>query len=94
VNPDSTIWTRIAALVGQRIPTSDGPGFFVDEVTEQGVTIRLVRTSKQRRIPRIALERAWRLKPSDGELLPDAVRKAGVSEYSPAYVAAIINTIS
>jgi hypothetical protein len=88
------MWARITALVGQRLPTDDGPGFWVDEVTAQAVKIRLVRNSKTRRIPRISLERAWNLKKADEPLLPDAVTAAGVSEYSPTFVAAIINAVS
>jgi hypothetical protein len=94
MTPDEGLWGRIAALVGQRLPTDDGPGFWVEEVTDKHVAIKLVRNSKVRRIPKISLERAWALKQPDEPLLPSAVQKAGVSEYSPTFVAAIINAVS
>ncbi len=94
MTPDDSMWARITALVGQRLPTDDGPGFWVEEVTDKHVAIKLVRNSKTRRIPRISLERAWGLKQADEPLLPEAVQKAGVSEYSPTFLAAIINAVS
>ena len=88
------IWLRIGKLRGQTIKTPNGPGFVVEEVTEHVVTIRLVSSGSIFRIKRAMIEQAWLLKSPGERLLPSQVRATGVSERSPAYVAALVNAIS
>ena len=70
-----------------------GKWITVDTVTAREVIFTIDSTRKQRAVSRDKIERAWLLKPRHERLRPTDVRAAGISEVSPAYVAAIVNAI-
>ena len=88
------LWSRVAALKGQTIETVTGKSLNVDCVTPTYVEVTPTSTRRSRRIERSQIERAYTLRSKSKSLRPSEVRAAGISEYSPAYVAALINAIS
>lgn len=87
------IWSNVVALKGQTIKTVTGHPLTVDGVTDSYVVVTPVRTGTPRRIDRYRVEKAYALKSNAGSVRPSHVRAAGVSEFSPAYVAALVNAI-
>ena len=88
----ATLWERVRALEGQTLPTVTGREAF--EIVEVGDDrVRVVPRSSGK--PRSPIER-WRFEHAEAlglataDVTPAQLRQAGVSEFNPAYVAAII----
>ena len=86
----SEIWTRVRSLEGRTLLTSTGKPFLVVEVGSDYLRIAPESTGKGRPIKRSEIEGAAELK----DPTPTEVRAAGISEYNPAYVAAIVRALS
>src|SRR3712207_2385446 len=86
----ASLWERIQALEGWTLPTVSGRGEF-DIASVIGGYIRVVPRSsgKPRPIKREEFERAEALGLATIEVAPIQLRRAGASEFNPAYVAAI-----
>jgi hypothetical protein len=88
----ANLWEQIRALDGRSMATSTGRGTFDGiEVDEHRIRIMLHRERMTRRsIERWRFERAEALGLARSDVIPDEIRKSQVSEFDPAYVAAII----
>jgi len=86
-----TLWERVRALKGRTLPTVSGQEFHVEDVDERYVRV-VPRSSGTPRspIPRWRFERAEALGLARTGVTPSEIRKAGVSEFDPAYIAAIL----
>src|SRR4051812_24956559 len=91
------LWRKLAALQGTMLETSKGRKPFdvvkVDEQSSTAVVIVPRSTGKPRKIMRDEIERAFAFLANNGSIMPSRLRKSGVSEANPAYVAAILRAI-
>jgi hypothetical protein len=88
----ATLWEQIRALEGRTLPTVSGrEAFDVIGVDDDHVRVVPRSSGKPRSpIPRWRFERAEALGLATADVTPSRLRHAGVSEFDPAYVAAII----
>ena len=88
----ASLWNRVRALEGQTLPTVSGRGTFfeVAEVGANHVPVVPRSSGKPRRIERREFEQAESLGLATAGVHPIQLRRAGASEFNPAYVAAII----
>ena len=87
----ATLWERVRALEGQTLPTVSGrEAFDVAEVDDRHIRVLPRSSGKPRRIERRQFELAESLGLATANVHPIQLRRAGASEFNPAYVAAII----
>jgi hypothetical protein len=90
----ATLWERIQALEGQTLVTVSGRATFdVASVDDGYVRVVPRKTGKTRPIPHREFELAASLGLLTAEVTPIQLRREGVSEFNPAYVAAIIRAV-
>jgi hypothetical protein len=87
---DTLFWASVSALEGQVVPTITGTLFEIERVTATEVVARVGAVRRRRHLDRVVLEQADALPRHHGRLSPRDVRSAGIAEYDPAYVAAIV----
>jgi hypothetical protein len=87
----ANLWERIRALEGRTLPTVSGRAEFDIASVDDGY-VRVVPHSsgKARPIKREDFERAEALDLATTDVTPIQLRRAGISEFNPTYVAAII----
>lgn len=85
------IWDDVKSLEGLEIKTSRQARFRILLVTDTTCTIHIESSDKTRPIHRSEIEAVSTMQ--TGRLRPIDVRNSGASEYSPAYVAAVLNRI-
>ena len=87
----ASLWERIQALKGWTLPTVSGRAAF-DITAADDVSVHVVPHSsgKARAIKREEFERAEVLGLATADVTPIQLRRAGISEFNRAYVAAII----
>jgi hypothetical protein len=85
------LWEQIRVLEGQTLPTVSGRTEFDITAVDDGF-IRVVPQSsgKSRIIQREEFERAEAIRLATANVTPIQLRRAGISEFNPVYVAAII----
>ena len=85
------LWELVRALEGWTLPTVSGRAAFDITLVDDGY-VRVVPHSsgKPRAIEREEFEQAAALGLATATVTPIQLRRAGVSEFNPAYVAAII----
>lgn len=87
-------WERIRALEGQTLPTVSGrTAFDIAAVDDDEMRIVPRSSGKPRAIKRRVFERAEARGLSTVDVTPSQLREAGISEFNPAYVAAIIRAV-
>jgi hypothetical protein len=89
------LWERIRALEGQTQTTVSGRAVF-DIVAVNDGCVRVVprSTGKARCIDRREFEEAEGRGYASAVVAPSDLRQAGISEFNPAYVAAIIRAVA
>jgi hypothetical protein len=87
----TSLWEQVRALEGWTLPTVNGRALFDISAVDDGF-VRVVPHSsgKPRAIKREEFERAEMLGLATAGVTPIQLRRAGISEFNPAYVAAII----
>jgi hypothetical protein len=87
----ASLWEQVQSLKGWTLPTVSGRASFDITFVGDGY-IRVVPQSsgKPRPISQQEFERAEALGLATADVTPIQLRQAGVSEFNPAYVAAII----
>lgn len=86
-----SLWDRVRALEGFTLPTVTGRAAFdVASVDDNYVRVVPRSSGKPRPIKREQFERAEALGLATTDVTPIQLRRAGISEFNPAYVAAII----
>ena len=87
----ASFWEQVRALEGRTLSTVSGRGAF-DITTVDDGCVRVVPQSsgKPRPISRQEFEQAETLGLATADVTPVQFRRAGISEFNPAYVAAII----
>jgi hypothetical protein len=88
-----TIWERVQRLNTRTVHTVKGIPFEITAVNENSVKIK-VRSGNEYYISRREFESAEELGMVTSRVEPGQLRKAGVSEGNPAYVAGIIRAIA
>ncbi len=88
----ASLWERVRALEGRTLPTvSKREAFFeVAEVGDGYVRVVPRSSGKPRRMERREFEQAEALGLATTDVAPIQLREAGVSEFNPAYVAAML----
>src|SRR4051812_37044166 len=87
----ASLWGRVRALEGFTLPTVSGRAEFdVASVGDDYVRVVPHSSGKPRPIKREDFERAEALGLATADITPIQLRRAGISEFNPAYVAAII----
>ena len=87
----ATLWERVRALEGRTLPTVSGrEAFDIAAVTDGHVRVVPRSSATPRTITRREFEHAEALGLATADVTPIQLREAGVSEFNPAYVAAII----
>jgi hypothetical protein len=87
----TSLWERVRALKGWRLPTVSGRAAFdITAVDDDSVHVVPHSSGKPRIIKREEFERAEALGLATVDVTPIELRRAGISEFNPAYVAAII----
>ena len=87
----TSLWERIRALDGFTLPTVSGRAAFdITSVDDNSVRVVPRSSGKPRPIRREDFERAEALGLVRADVTPIQLRRAGISEFNPAYVAAII----
>lgn len=85
------LWELVQALEGWTLPTVSGRAAFDITAVDDGYVWVVPRSSgKPRAIKREEFERAEALGLATADVTPIELRRAGISEFNPAYVAAII----
>ena len=87
----ATLWEGVRALEGRTLPTERGREFDVPEVGDDHVRVVPRSSGKPRRIERREFEQAESLGLATADVHPIQLRRAGASEFNPAYVAAMIH---
>ena len=86
-----SLWERVRALEGWTLPTVSGRAAFDITVAENDYVLVVPHSSgKLRTIKREEFERAEALGLAMAGVTPIELRRAGIPEFNPAYVAAII----
>jgi hypothetical protein len=86
-----SLWEQVRALEGGTLPTVSGRAAFdITAVEDDYVLIVPESSGKPRTIKREEFERAEALGLATADVTPIQIRRAGISEFNPAYVAAII----
>ena len=87
----ASLWERVRALEGFTLPTVSGRAAFDITAVEDG-SVRVVPHSsgKPRTIEREEFEQAEAVGLATTHVTPIQLRRAGISDFNPAYVAAII----
>jgi hypothetical protein len=87
----ASLWERIQALERFTLPTVSGRAAFdITSVDDGHVRITPYSSGQPRPIKRQEFEQAEALGLATADVTPIELRRAGVSEFNPAYVAAII----
>jgi hypothetical protein len=87
----ASLWEQIQALEGFTLPTVSGRAAFdIASVDEDYIRVVPHSSGKPRPIKREEFERAEALGLATTDVTPIQLRRAEVSEFNPAYVAAII----
>ena len=87
----SSLLERVGALEGRTLPTVSGRGAFdIASVVDDYVRVVPHSSGKPRPIKREDFERAEAIGLATTDVTPIQLRRAGISEFNPAYVAAII----
>jgi hypothetical protein len=86
-------WGRVRGLEGRTLKTVRGDSFRVLSVDHGGLRVAVGAHGNSNRIGRDAIEAALALPRQSGNLQPSAVRRAGINEFQPAYVAGIVNAL-
>ena len=87
----TSLWERVQALEGWTLPTVSGRALFDISAVDDGYLRVMPHSSeKPRAIKREEFERAEALGLATADVTPMQLRRAGISEFNPAYVAAII----
>ncbi len=87
-------WDRVQALQGKTLQTvSRGATFKVEKVNNDHVWVMPCSSGKLRRIERWRFEEAERQGLVTPNVTPTEIRKKGISDFNPAYVAAIIRAV-
>ena len=86
----NTIWERVKNLEGHTLSTVTGRGQFeITKVSDRKCKIRIQSSKKERNVHQAELDMAAELGPATS-LTTAIIRSSGASEYSPAYVLAIL----
>src|SRR5687767_11139686 len=87
----ASLWERVRAFEGWTLPTVSGRATFdITLVDDDYVRVVPKSSGKPRAIKREEFERAEALGLATADVKPIQLRRAGISEFNPAYVAAII----
>lgn len=89
----ATLWNEVQTLGGQTLWTVRGNGFDIASVSDDLVRIILHSSGRVCFIPKGAFDQAEAQGLDTSEVSPSLLRKAGVSEFQPAYIAAIIRAV-
>src|SRR5215211_6433646 len=88
------LWERVRELEGQTLPTVSGrTAFDIVSVGDHYVRVTPHSSGKPRLIRREEFERAEMLRLVRADVIPIQLRDAKISEFNPAYVAAIIRAV-
>lgn len=87
------LWARVRALEGRMLVTTAGKAFRIVAVGTDYVRIAPESSGKERPVHRSEIEGAVAMARAGREVSPVRLREAGVSEFNPAYVAAIVRAL-
>jgi len=91
----ASLWNQVRALKGQTLRTVSGRAEFeIVSVEDDYVRVVPHSSGKPRPIKREEIERAEALGLANSSVTPIQLRRTGVSEFNPAYVAAIIRSVT
>lgn len=88
------LWERVRLLEGRKLNSTSGRSTFeILSVKSDVALIRIHSTGSERSIRRQEFDKALKFGMVTFSVTPSQIRESGASEFSPAYVAAIIRTV-